>query len=44
MINAIRVGGVVLLENVRFYKRELRNDPEFASNLASIADIYVNAC
>ncbi|RDY03295.1 hypothetical protein CR513_13124 [Mucuna pruriens] len=35
-------GGVLLLENVRFYKEEEKNDPEFAKKLASLADIYVN--
>lgn len=35
-------GGVLLLENVRFYKEEEKNDPEFAKKLASIADLYVN--
>lgn len=33
---------VLLLENVRFYAEEEKNDPEFARKLASIADIYVN--
>lgn len=35
-------GDVLLLENVRFYKEEEKNDPEFAKKLASLADIYVN--
>lgn len=35
-------GDVVLLENVRFHKEEEKNDPEFAKQLASLADIYVN--
>ncbi len=35
-------GDVVLFENVRFYKEEEKNDPEFAKQLASLADIYVN--
>ncbi|CAH1431398.1 unnamed protein product [Lactuca virosa] len=34
--------GVLLLENVRFYKEEEKNDPEFAKKLASLADLYVN--
>lgn len=35
-------GDVVLLENVRFHAEETKNDPEFAKQLASLADIYVN--
>lgn len=33
---------VILLENLRFHKAEEKNDPEFAKQLASLADIYVN--
>ncbi len=33
---------VVLLENLRFHPEEEKNDPEFARQLASLADIYVN--
>jgi phosphoglycerate kinase len=35
-------GGVVLLENLRFHPEEEKNDPEFARELASLADVYVN--
>ena len=35
-------GGVLLLENVRFWPEEERNDPVFAAALASLADAYVN--
>ena len=35
-------GEIVLLENVRFDAREEENDPEFAKELASMAEIYVN--
>lgn len=35
-------GDVLLLENVRYYKAETENDPEFARELASLADVYVN--
>jgi phosphoglycerate kinase len=41
-ISAIDPGGVVLLENVRFYKEEEANDEAFAKKLAELADIYVN--
>lgn len=35
-------GEIVLLENVRFDSREEKNDLEFAKELASLAEIYVN--
>lgn len=41
-VAAMQNGDVLLLENVRFYKEEEKNDPEFAQKLASIADLYVN--
>jgi 3-phosphoglycerate kinase len=34
--------GVVLLENSRFYPGETKNDPEFADQLAALADLYVD--
>jgi len=33
---------IVMLENLRFYEEEEKNDNEFARHLASLADIYVN--
>ena len=33
---------IIMLENIRFYLEEEENDREFAKNLASLADIYVN--
>ena len=33
---------IVILENIRFYKEEERNDTSFANHLASFADLYVN--
>ncbi len=41
-VNNLKCGEVALLENVRFYKEETKNDPEFAKKLARLADIYVN--
>ena len=38
----LRSGEVLLLENVRFHKEEEKNDPEFAKELANLAEIYVN--
>ena len=39
---ALKPGDVVLLENVRFHPEEEKNDPAFAKQLASLADMYVN--
>ncbi len=39
---AIKPGDVVILENLRFDKREQKNDPEFAKAIAALGDIYVN--
>lgn len=41
-VKALENGQVLLLENVRFYKEEEKNDPEFAQKLAANADFYVN--
>lgn len=38
----LQPGQVMMIENVRFYKAETKNDPEYAKALASLADIYVN--
>ena len=39
---ALKDGQAMLIENVRFDAREEKNDPEFAKELASLAEIYVN--
>jgi len=39
---ALKEGEVLMLENVRFHKEETKNDPAFAKELASMAEIYVN--
>lgn len=41
-LSSLQPGQVALLENVRFYPQEEKNDPEFARALASLADLYVN--
>jgi len=41
-VRATNDGDVVLLENVRFYKAEEKNDPAFAEKLASLGEVYVN--
>src|SRR5207244_2561935 len=35
-------GGIILLENLRFHAEEEKNDPVFARQLASLANLYVN--
>ena len=42
MVDSLRDGDIGMLENVRFEPGEEANDPEFARQLASFADIYVN--
>ncbi|ERN19700.1 phosphoglycerate kinase, cytosolic [Amborella trichopoda] len=42
LVASLTEGGVLLLENVRFYKEEEKNDPEFSKKLAALADLYVN--
>jgi phosphoglycerate kinase len=39
---ALRPGQVALLENLRFFPGEEKNDPAFAAQLANLADLYVN--
>ncbi|WP_456465426.1 phosphoglycerate kinase [Desulfurobacterium sp.] len=41
-VNSLLDGEVALLENVRFYPEETKNDEAFAKRLAKLADIYVN--
>jgi phosphoglycerate kinase len=40
--SALKPGEVILLENTRFNPEETANDPEFAKQLASLAEVYVN--
>ena len=39
---ALPAGGILLLENVRYYNEEEANDAAFAEKLAKVADVYVN--
>lgn len=41
-INEAAPGSIIVLENVRFYPGEEKNDPAFAADLAANGDIYVN--
>lgn len=41
-VEALAPGQALLLENVRFHAEEEKNDPEFARQLAALADLFVN--
>lgn len=41
-IDSLEDGQIVVLENLRFDKREKKNDPEFCRELARLGDVYVN--
>jgi phosphoglycerate kinase len=41
-VDNLAFGDVLLLENTRFHPEETKNDPDFAAELASLAEIYVN--
>jgi phosphoglycerate kinase len=41
-IEKIKKGEIIFLENIRFYKEEKENNLNFAKELASLADLYVN--
>ena len=42
LVNKLEAGQVLLLQNLRFHSGEKSNDPEFASLLARLGDVYVN--
>ena len=42
LVSEMNEGDVLLLENVRFYPGEEKNDPELAKQFAELADVYVN--
>ena len=42
MVNELKDGEVLLLENTRFYKEETANDPDFSKKLAALGEVYVN--
>lgn len=41
-VESLNEGGILLLENLRYYNQETDNDPEFAAKLAQLGDVYVN--
>ena len=42
MVDAMKDGDVLILENVRFHPEEEKNDPAFAKQLAELGDVYIN--
>lgn len=42
IVNSLKSGEVLLLENLRFHSEEEKNDPEFAKKLAALGDVYIN--
>ncbi len=42
IINDLKDGDILLLENLRFYNEEEKNDENFAKQLASYGDVYIN--
>jgi phosphoglycerate kinase len=41
-VHSLQEGEILMLENVRFYKAETKNDLEFTKKLASLGEIYVS--
>ena len=41
-VNALQPGDVLMLENLRYHNEETKNDPEFAKQLAALADVAIN--
>ena len=42
LVDEMRAGDIVLLENLRFHAAEKKNEPDFARQLAALAEVYVN--
>jgi phosphoglycerate kinase len=42
MVDGLKPGDVILLENLRFHPEEEKNDANFAKELASLAEVYIN--
>ena len=41
-LEIVKKGEIILLENIRFYPEEEKNDPKFAASLAALADLFCN--
>ncbi len=42
IVNSLKDGEVLLLENLRFHSEEEKNDPAFAKQLSELGDVYIN--
>ncbi len=42
MVDDLKPGGILLLENLRFHSEEEKNDDRFAAELAGLADVYID--
>ena len=42
IVNNMKPGDIVLLENLRFHEEEEKNEPAFAKQLAELGDVYIN--
>ena len=42
VLQIVKKGEIILLENTRFYPEEEENDPKFAASLAALADLFCN--
>lgn len=42
LADGLQPGEVLLLENLRFYSEETKNDPDFSARLARLGDVYIN--
>jgi len=42
LVDGLRNGEILMLENLRFHPQEEKNDPDFSRQLAAVADVYVN--
>ncbi len=42
IVNSLKEGEVLLLENLRFHAEEEKNDPAFAQQLSELGDVYIN--
>ncbi len=42
IVNDMKPGDVILLENLRFHEEEEKNNPDFAKKLSELGDVYIN--